>query len=184
MATIPEGAVFPHPTVKQVIFQIKFPKLFFLETKLGDLQLALIDRFPKSSSLVQRSVVWAQGPEERIHEMLRDHPERDMEKIWVFEDERGVKIEIKLNSLTIVSERHKAYRHDEGGFRETIETAVGAFRHHVRIPIVERVGFRYVNECPFPELSNESFRKYFSSCLPIDRFGVAECSALACRVVH
>jgi len=40
--------VFPNPTVKQVIFQIRFPNLFYLESKIGEYQLKIMQRFPES----------------------------------------------------------------------------------------------------------------------------------------
>ena len=33
------GEIYPNPTVKRVIFQARFPNLFYLESKIGDLQL-------------------------------------------------------------------------------------------------------------------------------------------------
>lgn len=38
---MPINEVFVNPTVKQVIFQVKFPNLFFIESKIGDIQLKI-----------------------------------------------------------------------------------------------------------------------------------------------
>ena len=33
---MPIHEVFPSPTVKQVIFQVRFPNLFYLESRMGE----------------------------------------------------------------------------------------------------------------------------------------------------
>lgn len=48
------GEVFPNPTVKQVVFQITFPHLFYMEQKIGELQVKIMRMFPKSSLLYRR----------------------------------------------------------------------------------------------------------------------------------
>ena len=44
--------IFPKPTVTQVIFQIRFPNLFFIENKIGDLQLKIMKEFPHSKLII------------------------------------------------------------------------------------------------------------------------------------
>ncbi len=184
MTTLAVGEIFPHPTVQQVIFQIRFPKLFFLQAKIGDLQLALMARFPKSESIVQRALLMAQGSHEKLEELLRDRPTDEDERIWKFEDDRGVIIEVKLDCLTVVSSKHKSYRHQPDSFRETLEFILAAFLKLAPVPTVARVGFRYVDECPFPTLTNECFLRYFNTCLPIQRFSVQDCSEMVCRSIR
>jgi len=36
--------IFPNPTVKSVFFEVRFPNLFYLEAKIGDLQLKVLAR--------------------------------------------------------------------------------------------------------------------------------------------
>lgn len=184
MATLPSGEVFPHPTVKQVIFQIRFPKLFFLQSKIGDLQLTLMSRFPKSESVVQRALIMAQGSSESLQELLKDRPSDEDERIWRFEDDQGVIIEVKLDALTIVSSKHTSYLHQPNSFRETLTFVIDAFLKHAPLPTIARVGFRYVDECPFPSLTNDCFHRYFNSCLPVGRFPVEQCSEMVCRAVR
>jgi hypothetical protein len=47
--------VFPNPTVKQVVFQVKFPNLFYLENKIGDFQMKIMKDYPKSELQYRRS---------------------------------------------------------------------------------------------------------------------------------
>ncbi len=184
MATLPSGEVFPHPTVKQVIFQIRFPKLFFLQSKIGDLQLTLMSRFPKSESVVQRALIMAQGSSESLQELLKDRPSDEDERIWRFEDEQGVIIEVKLDALTVVSSKHTSYLHQPNSFRDTLTFVIDAFLKHAPLPTIARVGFRYVDECPFPSLTNDCFRRYFNTCLPVDRFQVEQCTEMVCRSIR
>lgn len=184
MAILPDGEIFPHPTVKQVIFQIRFPKLFFLQTKIGDLQLGLMSQFPKSESIVQRAFVFAQGSGENLQNLLKDRPSDESERIWTFENDQGVKVEVKLDALTVVSESHKSYRHTPDSFRNALIFILDAFLKHAPIQTVARVGFRYVDECPFPSLTNACFTRYFNSCLPIARFNIKECNEMVCRIVR
>jgi uncharacterized protein (TIGR04255 family) len=181
MATLPAGETFLHPTVTQVIFQLRFPKLFFLQSKIGELQLELMSRFPKSESVVQRALFIAQGPHDKLQELLKERPNDEDERIWTFEDDGGLKVEVKLDSLTVVSTKHKSYRNEVNSFRDNLQFIVGVFLKHAPLQRIARVGFRYVDECPFPSLTNDCFLRYFNSCLPLDRFRVHECSEMACR---
>ena len=51
--------IFPNPTVKQVVFQIVFPNLFYIENKIGELQLKIMTEFPESTLLHRRQFAWA-----------------------------------------------------------------------------------------------------------------------------
>ena len=183
MATIPAGATFAHPTVKQVIFQIRFPKLFFMQSKIGDLQLGLMQRFPKSESVVHRAVIMAQGTNESLQQLLKERPDDDEARIWKFEDAKGVVIEVKLDSLTILSTKHTSYANQPDPFRETLSFVTAVFFKQAPIPVVARVGLRYVDECPFPTLTNDTFSRYFDSCLPVGRFPIERGVELVCRAV-
>ena len=46
--------IFPFPTVKHVIFQIKYPNLFYLENRIGDFQMKIINEFPDSKLSFRR----------------------------------------------------------------------------------------------------------------------------------
>jgi hypothetical protein len=55
--------VFPNPTVKQVIFQIRYPNLFYIENKIGDFQLKVMREFPESALIMKQRVIFAEfGP--------------------------------------------------------------------------------------------------------------------------
>jgi len=183
--------VFPNPTVKQVVFQIQFPSLFYLESKVGELQLKIMDRFPESALLLRRRVVFADiGPEgkmQRVAEELEQDADQTR-KLWQFAtQDRSVELSIQSNSLSITSERHKTYRLGEGErFRDTIETVTRAFLEVVAVPRITRIGLRYVDDCPVPRLETDSFLAHYNTTLPLARFdlGTAREMSLHARVLR
>ena len=59
--------IFPHPTVKRVVFQIRFPNLFYIENKIGDFQMKIMKEFPQSALIFRKQVVFADiGPEIKL----------------------------------------------------------------------------------------------------------------------
>jgi len=51
----------------------------------------------------------------------------------------------------------------------------------VSIPIITRIGLRYIDECPLPSKNNETFREYYNSVFPIDRFNIADANEMVFR---
>ena len=69
--------VFQNPTVKQVIFQIRFPNLFYMESRIGDYQLKIMNDFPESSLLHRRGVLIASlAPDARSLNIAEEDHER------------------------------------------------------------------------------------------------------------
>jgi uncharacterized protein (TIGR04255 family) len=160
------GDIYKTPTVKQVIFQIVFPNFFSMETKIGDYQLKVMDRFPKSQLLIQNQFLLAKQlankiitppPEERIH----------TKKIWQFKTEKeDVTLNITMDSLDISSTKHKTYNNpgSEDKFRDTVQFVVSKFLEVIPLIRISKMGLRYVDECPLPaELTNASFLEYYNS---------------------
>lgn len=175
--------IFPNPTVKQVIFQIRFPNLFFIENKIGDLQLRIMKEFPKSSMLFRRQFVIADvGPGQKLEDIPIRSDEEYGKKIWQFESEKNYRLGILSNSLDIISEYHKTYNLGESDrFKDIIKFAVDHFLAVVSIPIITRIGLRYIDECPLPSKNNETFREYYNSVFPIDRFNIADANEMVFR---
>ena len=175
--------IFPNPTVKKVIFQIKFPNLFYLENKIGDLQLSIMKQFPQSSLILRKNIAFVNvGPEEKPVEI----PASDSEgvKIWQFKSEKNLILGITSDSLSISSEYHKTYN-NEGGekFRDTIEFVLHEFFRIAAIPILKRIGLRYIDECPIPSKDNETFRSYYNTAFPLDRFDLKDADEMSFRTV-
>ncbi len=176
--------VFPHPTVKQVIFQVRFPNLFSIENRIGDFQLKIMEKFPDSALLVRRQVIMADFvPGEEPAKIPSDSPDDASNKIWRFKSENKVVLNVHTNSLDINSEFHKTYNNPgiEDRFRDTIEFVVNAFLETTRIPKISRLGLRYIDDCPMPEKTSDEFLKYYNTTFPLGRFSLEDATEMLSR---
>lgn len=167
--------VYPNPTVKEVVFQIIFPNLFFLENKIGDIQLAIMSKFPISNLLYRRQVVFADiGQDVTLTDMQKDLDTEKGHKIWQFKSSEGYQLNILNNSLDISSKHHKTYNNEGGDkFRDIIDFAISNFIRITNIPTINRIGLRYIDECPIPKKSNTTFKRYYNTALPLSRFDIS-----------
>jgi len=174
--------VFPNPTVKQVVFQIRFPNLFYMERKIGDLQLKIMKEFPKSSLLFRRQVVFVDvGPQGKV-EVPPNFDTEFGKKIWQFRSDKNSTLSVLTDSLDITSEFHKTYAgNDPNKFRDVIEFVLQNFFEVTSIPIINRVGLRYIDECPLPSKDNETFKSWYTSVFPVNRFNIADSNEMHFR---
>lgn len=169
--------IFPNPTVKQVIFAIQFPNLFFIESKIGELQMKIMNEFPESALLFQRQVVFALGENEKIDDLRQKLPQEQGNKVWKFNNPTlGYELNITTSSLSITSSFHKTYNNpkSDNRFRDIIETVLKHFFVLTNLPVVMRVGLRYIDECPFKEKTTDSFRAHFDSSFLTTRFTIED----------
>lgn len=165
--------IFPNPTVKQVIFQVRFPSFFSMENLIGDYQVRIMEKFPNSQLLHGRRFFLGTVAESKN---IKDETEEEnvgaIKKIWKFMTESGVVLNLQVDSLDISSEVHKTYSNPKGEerFRDIVEFVMRHFFEVTQIPRINRIGLRYIDECPVPSKGNVSFRKYYNTTLPIDRF--------------
>ena len=171
--------IFPNPTVKQVLFEIKFPNLFYIENKIGDLQVKIMKELPKSDLLYRRQLLFVDmGPEGKLKHIDEEYGK----KIWQFSSEKKYRLSITSNSLDIVSEHHKTYNLEGADkFRDVIDFALGNFFEVMTIPRVNRIGLRYIDECPLPKKDNETFSSYYDSVFPIERFNITDAKEMFFR---
>jgi len=167
--------VFPNPTVKKVIFQIRFPALFAMESLVGDLQVKIMDRFPDSRLLQQTQIVLTEiGPEGIIEQIPQEHRPGAVRKIWRFQSESGTVLNVLTDSLDLTSEVHKTYNNPDAHecFRDAIRLAVDNFLEVTRIPNLTRIGLRYIDDCPVPEGEDAVFSQWYNTTFPLDRFSI------------
>ena len=173
--------VFPNPTVRKVIFQVRFPNLFAMESLVGNYQAKIMAQFPVSQLLVQRSILFASVATQADEQsdgprVMHGGPEGPTTgKIWRFstEGEQEVVLNLTNDSLDISSVAHKAYetKPEGGGFRDRIKHAVDNFLAVTRIPLFLRVGLRYEDDGPLPGVPDgKEFKKYYNSTFPLNRF--------------
>lgn len=173
--------VFPNPTVKQVIFQIIYPNLFYSETKMGDLQMAIMSRFPESKIAYRRFVFGDIGPDVKPEDLPK------LEKsgtIWQFiNPSKQVTLSVTSNSLDIVSASRKTYSQGHSdNFREIIDFVLSAFMKLVSIPTMNRIGLRYIDECPLPLKNTETLNSYYNSVFPTHRFNLEDATDMLFKV--
>lgn len=165
--------IFPHPTVKMVIFQIRYPNLFYIENKIGDLQLKIMKEFPESSLLYRQRLVLADiGPDVKIEKEATNKPEESAAKIWQFKSPNKYQLNVLSDSLDISSNFHKTYNNPDSNvkFRDTIELALNSFFEVTQVPVIKRIGLRYIDECPIPGKNNKQFKGYYKTTFPLARF--------------
>lgn len=177
--------VFPNPTVKQVIFQIRFPNLFYMESRIGDLQLKIMKMFPKSALRFRRQVLFADiGPEGRLERVPEGLDSELGKRVWNFKSDKDFELNVLSNSLDITSRHHKTYNLEGGDrFREVIAFVVDSFIEVTSIPIMTRIGLRYIDECPIPAMQNDAFLSYYRSTFPLDRFNLADAKEMRFQTV-
>jgi len=169
--------VFPNPTVKQVLFAIRFPNLFYIENKIGEFQLKVMEEFPESALLHRKTFTWVDvGPEVKpvdIESKLEKEPSG--QKIWQFRSTKDFQLNVLSNSLDITSNYHKTYRLEGGHkFRDIIEFVLARFFEVISLPVLSRIGLRYIDECPIPSKENSAFRSFYNSVFPLDRFDLTD----------
>lgn len=172
--------VFPNPTVKQVIFQIRFPNLFYIENKIGDLQIRLMEQFPQSALIHRRPLLFADvGPEVRLSDIKADLDSEGWRKIWEFRSPKNFELHVLNDSLDISSRHHKTYNlKGADRFRDIIKYVLDPFLEFTSIPIMNRIGLRYIDECPIPSKENDRFRSYYNSVFPLDRFSLSDANEM------
>lgn len=170
--------VFPNPLAKQVILELRFPNLFFMEARIGEFQVGIMKDFPQAALVQRRNFMVLTGnldsPEAQE---LAKQRQSDIEKIWQFKSESGTRLEVSSRNMAVVTDKHTSYT--EGGdksFRAIAEKAVRHFVQFTSLPIFQRVGLRYTNECPLFDRTTATFRDCYNSILPVDRFGLENLS--------
>lgn len=179
--------IFPNPTVKQVVFQIRFPNLFYMENKVGDLQVEIMEKFPESQLLIRKQLVFADiGPGIKLSDIQSDLglDEETGRKVWQFKSEKGFQLSILSDSLDITSQYHKTYNLEGSDkFRDIIEYVVDRFLRITSIPIINRIGLRYIDECPLPSKDNDTYRLYYDSAFPLERFNLSDATEMDFKTV-
>jgi uncharacterized protein (TIGR04255 family) len=173
--------VFIKPTVKEVHFEIRFPNLFYIESKIGDFQVKVMEKFPESKLLFQHQFLLA---DTGIDGKLQAPPDLGdsgaVNKIWSFTSGTGVEVIVKNNSLGILSRKHKTYSNPSSDekFRDMIEFVVTNFITVMAIPVIKRIGLRYIDKCPIPNMNNVEFQKWYNTTFPLNRFNLSNATEM------
>lgn len=183
-----ETKKYKKPTVKTVIFQIRFSNLFMIENIIGEFQANILEKFPESHFTVRRELLFADvGPEFQMEEII---PKETVggRKIWSFKsmDDKYV-LNVLTNSIDITSKKHKSYSgtQENEGFRDIIEFVIESFKKLVPIKVIKRIGLRYTDETPVPpELGKETFENWYNTALPLKRFKLDNVGSMFVEVLN
>lgn len=177
--------IFPNPTVKSVIFQIRFSNLFSIENKMGDFQLKIMDKFPHSNLLFRRQLLFADiGSGSKVEKIPNELDYEVSKKIWQFKSDKNFQLNVLSDSLDITSQPHITYNlGSEGKFRDIIAFVIDNFLDTVPIINFKRIGLRYIDECPLPKKDNKTFQNYYNSVFPIKRFNIANAEEMDFKTV-
>lgn len=167
--------IFSNPTVKNVIFQVRYPNLFYIDDKIGEFQLRIIERFSESKLIFRRQLFLADiGPEFKPEDIKVDETASGM-KVWQFKSDTHYTLNVTADSLSISTEHHKSYNSpDTERFRDVIKLVIDAFLAVMGLPYFTRIGLRYIDDCPLPSLTNESIESHYNSSFPAMRFDLSE----------
>ncbi len=169
--------VFPNPTVKGVHFEMRFPNLFYMEKKIGDLQIKIMKKFPESNLILRRQVLLADiGPESKIEGPPDGLDSEAIKKIWNFKSGTGMEVNVLNNSLGIHSIQHKTYNNptSDEKFKDLIKYVVPSFLEVTAIPVITRIGLRYIDECPIVKKDNKTFQEWYNTTFPLTRFDLSD----------
>lgn len=168
--------IYANATVKQVIFQVRFPSLFYIDAKIGDFQMKLLKKFPQSELLYQRNIMFGVGEGIELEEVAKKQLEAESNnvvKIWRFKTSGDTcQLNVLNSSIDIISSYYKTYAsgRPEDNFRDMIDFVIGNFLEIAPIPEFTRIGLRYIDECPLKSLSSITFKKWYNSTFPLSRF--------------
>lgn len=178
-----KNIIYADPSVKEVIFQVRFPQLFFIEGKIGDFQLAIMEKFPKSELLIQQQVTIGFVPAKQSDTIDPNIPPPLTLKSWSFDSEKGVKVVLSFDTLSIISNNYKSFSssaHADDNFRNIIVFVVDAFFKTVgALPLFTRIGLRYINACNDIKKTTKAFVELFNTRLPTSCFPVEESEELS-----
>lgn len=177
--------VYKKPTVKTVIFQIKFSNLFIIENRIGEFQAKIVNKFPDSSFSMRRELLFADvGPEFKMEHI----PSKETvgRKIWRFSSNDKYELNVLTNSLDITSKQHKSYYSygDKDGFRDIIQFVMDNFLGLIPLEIIKRIGLRYIDEAPIPSLETEEFEKWYNTSFPLNRFKLDEIGKMVFQALN
>jgi uncharacterized protein (TIGR04255 family) len=175
--------IYPNPTVKTKIFEIRFPDLFYIENKIGDLQLKVMNQFPNSQLVYQRQFMIVGRKIEE--EVKTPSPEEFGKKIWVFKSDKDYQFDVTSKTLSISSNFHKTYNLEGADkFKDVIKSVMDSFLSVAGIQVLDRIGLRYVDECPLPTKDNATIKSYYNSAYPAERFDLANTEEMFFRTVE
>jgi uncharacterized protein (TIGR04255 family) len=133
--------------------------------------------FPESSISHRKIFAWADiGPGVKPAEVESQIEKEPLgQKVWQFKSPNKYQLNIQSGSLDISSNYHKTYDLDGGNkFRDIIKLVMDNFLQTISLPTINRIGLRYVDECPIPSKDTKVFKSWYNSVFPLGRFNLSD----------
>jgi uncharacterized protein (TIGR04255 family) len=146
-----------------------------IESKIGEFQLKIMKDFPEALLLFKRQVMFGSVMEgDKIPEKVDEN--ELSKKIWQFKSPDEVVVNVSSESLDIVTHSHKTYNNkgSSNKFRDVIQRVVSAFFEITNIPIITRMGLRYIDECPVFPPKKINFPKSYNTSFNLSKFDLDE----------
>lgn len=175
--------VFKNPTIKNVIFQIQFPNLFYIESNIPQFQIDIMREFPNSELFINQPFIFTNN-RNSLQEL--DKESIAPQKVWQFSNPKGYTLSVTTNSLSISSDIHKTYDGNNGDvkFRDIISRCLDAFKKcSNNLPFVNRIGLRYTDQCPLENKTTENYNCSFNSALSLTKFPVENIEELSIKLI-
>ncbi len=175
---------FTRPLLSKILFQVRFPNLFYLENKIGEFQLKIIEKFPESALLFRHQVVFTDLGSKVKEDFLKSAQQDGFKKkIWQFKSDIA-EVNVTTDSIDIASGVIKLYTGTENCFRNLLQFFFTNFFEVMPIPQFSRIGLRYINEFTLQEKTNKYFTSMFNTVFPLERFKVEDSKEMAYKALN
>jgi uncharacterized protein (TIGR04255 family) len=148
---------------------------------MGEFQTKIISEFPESALKYSKMVSFAElGPNVKAEDLPKEILEgENVKKIWEFQSPKKFTLNVTNNSIDLNSKFHKTYN-NEGGekFRDILKFTLDNFLKVIPIPKINRIGLRYIDECPIINKSTATFVEYYNSTFPTNRFAIEDAKSM------
>ncbi len=147
--------------------------------------MRIIKEFPESSLFFTSPSFYMNiGPKGKFEE-VKGEDEDQGRKVWQFISPKKYQMEITSDSLSITSDYHKSYNNPSSDtrFRDIIDFVLKPFFEITKIPVIKRVGLRYIDHCPIKSKDNKTFKKYYDSTFPLDKFDISDAELMHFRIL-
>ena len=175
--------VYPNAPIKRASFEMRFPNLFSMETKIPNIQLAIMEKFPEANlKYEQQYVITKVGEKAEQLAGINDSEEENKFNIktWEFISEDGTKVIITSNNLIVTTTSYTSYNSKEADkrFRDTLKYILDAFFEEVRLTIINRIGLRYINEFKLETKTNEFYNNFVKTTFPTEKFKIEDANLI------
>ncbi len=162
-----------------------FPNLFFIADRIGDFQLRIMKDFPESKLLLQQQfMIGVAEDADKIKAIADQQKQEAVKRIWQFNSGTGVTLNVAADSLGLVSTQHKSYSIGAGHrFRDAIANATAVFLEVTQVPLLLRVGLRYIDNAPVPSKRSTAYERFYKTAFPLDRFPLESAESMSFQTI-